>query len=216
MPNCILDWAATGAFLSGVGALLAGIAATFAVFVTLRQWQTRNDYKARAEDARSILVTFFEGRQVLRTVRSGLIEPYEIEKAEKAILEQRSYLEDREKQRLVQTITTLSRIGQHNDYWRKVASLLPIAKAVFGDEAELSLRAILEAKREIEVAAEIYPDSVGDRALTKELQQVLWTLKPENDPLMAKLEKAEDHLQKLLSPLLRPAKARPRLSAASH
>lgn len=184
--------------------MLTGLAAVFAVLVSVRQWQARNDYKARAEDARNILVAFFEGLQVLRSVRSGLLEPYEIEMAEKSILEQKAYVNPSEKQRLTQTIITLKRIQHHNEYWRKVSGLLPVAKAVFGEEVEVSLRAILEAKREIEVAAEIYPDTIGDRAHTGKLRQVLWTLKPEDDPLKARLLEAEDKLQRALSPILRP------------
>ena len=192
--------------MSGIGALVAALAALLAIIVAYPNWLMQQRYKAKEERALTILSAFYEGRQVFDHIRSPILVPAEIGKAEEIIAKLKAKPSEADHQRSVQKFVTYLRIDEYQEYWEKILTLLPMTRAVFGDQAETWLKDILKARKELYAAASMYPKT-GEKNLEK-LENKLWkdyaSVKDEADPFDKLLNETQESLQNQMGPFFQP------------
>ena len=193
--------------LSGIGTLIAAATALFAIFKTYPDWKKQEIYKTRAREARDILACYYEGQQVIDSIRAPFVSAHELSEAEKVLGDNVKNMNNAELQRQSQRIAALTRINRHTQYWEKLFRLLPIAKAVFGDDEEKHLMDILKARQEIFAAAETYPNANDD--LARAVEGKLWKGASEPDSIQVLLDESASALRNTLSEYLRPENTEP-------
>tara|TARA_R110000803_G_scaffold198856_1_gene262726 strand:- start:877 stop:1455 length:579 start_codon:yes stop_codon:yes gene_type:complete len=187
--------------ISGLGAVITGLVALWALLVAYPDWKKRETYKARSADARSILSAFYEGRQVIDSIRSPLTYGHEIDEAQKIIDDapELRYLPEEVRRRHRQRIVTRSRANRHAEFWEKAFRLLPVAKAVFGDQVEAGLLTVIQARQSVFAAVDVYPD-VDDEF--RPWQEKFWKGIGKPDPIDADLDVGENKLREHLAEYL--------------
>ena len=196
-----IDWAATGAMLGGIGAVLTALVAIAAVQIAYPEWKQREAYAAAAKDARTLLTTFFEGRQAIDAIRSPFVHAGEIADAEKVLeaAPNPGFWQNNDPQRRRQSLATFARIQRHNELWDRVLALSTVAKVVFGNAVEEQFKKVMWARQQVYAATQVYPNA--ERDFLQQMQKVLWkgyTGEAEADPIDSQLDAATTALQNAL------------------
>lgn len=214
LMDCAIDWGATAAM---IGALATSVLAYIA-FVTLRnapkkieaEFLARRKHERDMEDRRlaiDTLAAFEEGREAIKHIRSSAIFSREIKQAKadiKAAEEKGSFtLKDDEPGRWQQAQIVSNRIRQHKETWDKINSLVPVLRAVFGNDVKDLLYSLIIVKNKIHFAAEALKDRMPleDRQrFQREMKE--WT-KIEEDPFYQEIISNRDKLEEKLRRYIR-------------
>ena len=161
-----IDWAATGAMLSGLGSLAAAGAVVFAAKVgrsTFNDWKRQKNEGRRIDLAEELLALAYKLKRALSGIRSPVMLGGEttemIEKlSENGLIDDQT--PDHVRSGLATAQATLSRAGHQRPLFENLLDTMPVAKAIFGEEIEKALETFLVQRAKIVTAAKTYGDFV--------------------------------------------------------
>ncbi len=192
--NCgTIDWTAVGSMLSGIGTVVGAGAVFYAAHKgsdTFRQWRRQKNAERRIELAEQILTLAYKVRRAFEGVRSPAIWGGERADLE-AQLRESGLISDETpegtKVTLVEAQAVVTRANYHKNLWDSLLDMMPVAKAIFGDEIEAMLnefwtlrtKLLQASKRHATFAAKRYPSNEKDleRRFKREaeIQDVIWS-----------------------------------------
>lgn len=218
-----IDWAATGSMLSGWATLIGAGAVVYAAHKgsdTFKQWRRQKSEERRIDLAEQVLTLAYKLRRSIESIRSPMMLAGEIADVEAKLREQ-GLLDDHtaegKKGNLTTAQATLYRVTSYKELWDALLDIMPVAKAVFGDEIEAQLNAFWLLRGKIVAAAQSYarlPDH--DHARNAEarqreidrrerLEQAIWFGGGEDgvDALANSVDEAVKSLEVHLLPIIR-------------
>jgi hypothetical protein len=218
-----IDWAATGAMLSGWATLIGALAVFYAAHKgadTFQQWRRQKSEERRIELAEQVLTLSYKLRRAIEGIRSpAMFEPESSTVYDE--LTKNGVINDNtpvgHKGILATAQATLSRTNSNKQLWDSLLDTMPSAKAVFGDEIETALNQIWTQRGRIIVAAQRYARTIHDRhaptdeALEQQLKRnerveaIIWAGAGENgdDEIASKIDASIEALEKTLLPVIR-------------
>lgn len=161
-----IDWAATGAMLSGWGSLAAAGAVIFAAKVgrsTFNDWKRQKNEGRRIDLAEQLLALAYKLKRAFAGIRSPGMLGWEIGEMEKKLTE--SGMIDAQtphhiKSGLSTAQATLSRADHPKALFDELLDTMPVAKAIFGEDMEDALNTFFVQRAKIITAAQRYADLI--------------------------------------------------------
>lgn len=138
VQDLMIDWAATGAMLSGIGTVLVALAVMAAAVIggsTFNSWRKQRIAERRMEQAERILTATYRVRDALSRVRSPAMWGHELENAEQALRDNGQWEKilggDREKDRYRTAQAYYKRIADATTDRQLMEECQPVARAFF-------------------------------------------------------------------------------------
>jgi len=192
---------------------IAGLILTASIallgFRTFGRWKREKLEERRIEIAFDALTVTYETKFVFRHIRGALTEGYEW-----ADMPKREGESDDQRNRRGPYYATFKRIEKNKDFFEKIWKLQPKCMAVFGRQIEDTFLKLHQARRNIEVAAQMLAEEVDDpirnedeetRKLYKRLRRDLWdhgNYEPEKDAVGKLLREFEVELEAAARPIV--------------
>lgn len=206
-----IDWAATGAMLTGIGTLASAASIAVAAIVgnkKVNDFTEQRRSERQLEFAESALAVTYRLESVLDAIRSPFSSGGELDLSRKE-LEDLDWFKAESKQkqdRWVQSNVFIQRIRRFEKDFDEALTLLPFVKAYFGAEVEEALAQLLKARNLVRINAEEYAeDSGSDPEFTKDIRAHIWgsfsSKRP--DPIRDLVRPAVELLEKKLGPIIR-------------
>jgi len=139
-----IDWAVTGAALSGWGSILSAAAIAWAAHKaanTFDDWKQRRATEREEEHAQRCLVAAYQVAEAFQAVRSALLHGFELDRARVRLSGDPRWKELTEKQRSrhVNGQVYFDRLAHFSERFDRLAECGPLARALFGKEVEEAL-----------------------------------------------------------------------------
>jgi len=214
LPTCAstIDWAASGAMLSGAGTLLGAAAIMFAAIIggnTFKSWRRQKVAERVLVQAERILEATYKGRRALRYVRGIMLWGHELSAAEETLKADPQWdlqLEAKQK-RLVTFQVFLNRLNRVREDREALDQCLPMARALFGEDLEKAIELLAHQFWMVEVHAQSYVDDDGsDQNFAKKIRRGMYEIEPmegEVNEVTAKVEAAVATIEATCLPVLR-------------
>lgn len=223
----MIDWAATGTMLQGIGTVIGAVAVFVAAKIganTFESWKQQKLAERRAEQAERILTATYNVRRALSLVRSPAMWAAEIQNAETRLKENGEWDNivggDNERHRFTQTQAYYIRIETTREVQLALTACQPMARALFGEELEKAIEKLIHQFWSVKVYVDAnHSDRNGaDTDFRKKIDSTIWEGYPspeenEMDQIIAAQVKI---IEDLCVPVLRmeddvkrPAVARP-------
>jgi hypothetical protein len=218
-----IDWAATGAMLSGWATLIGAFAVIYAAHKgsdTFKQWRRQKSEERRIELAEQVLTLAYKLRRAIEGIRSpAMFEPESSVVYEE--LRRNGVIDDNtpagHRGILATAQATLSRTNNNKPLWDSLLDTMPSAKAIFGDEVETALNLIWTQRNRIIVAAQRYARTIHDRnaptedAMERQIMRnerteaIIWAGAGENgeDEIAGIIDTSIQTLENALLPVIR-------------
>jgi len=212
-----IDWAATGAMLSGLGTLVGGLAVIGAAVIgsrTFDNWKRQKLAERHIEQAERILTATYKVRRALSRVRSPAMWGQETEAAEKQLKEsgqwQKTFPES-ERKSLATMQAYYNRLNATREEQRALEECQPMARAFFGEELEKALEELNHQFWTVKVYVDAnHNDKTGsDADFRRKIQSTIWEGYPsveENEVDKTIVEQVQ-LIESTLIPVLRTAKS---------
>lgn len=212
MTGNLVDWAATGQMLSGVGTLAGALAVAYAAHKgsdTFKQWRAQKTEQRRIDLAEEVLTKAYDFQRTIRMLRSPATYVYEAEEAIKSLEEEyegfRS-LHDGKKRSLETAQVILHRAMKYKETFQAVSDLMPVSKAVFGDAVFSELDSLWRCMARVRAAAQTYGNAADDGGeLRRKMESVFWEGASDPDEVANQIADAIQRLDAHLLPVLRAA-----------
>ncbi|NML04284.1 hypothetical protein [Sphingomonas sp. G-3-2-10] len=201
-----VDWSALGAMLSGIGTIIGAGTVVFAALIgrdTFKQWKRQKQEERRMAAAEQVLVVVYQMKRAIEDARRPLTSiPYD--GAFETFHGKARFARKRPIDLvllLAASNSVVSSLKASQAAFTEAQSMLPLVKALFGDETEALLREISNQNSELTHAANHYSRLLEQRQKQSEaelkqdwetllrLQNSIWR---EDGPIRAQVEIAED------------------------
>lgn len=218
MMTCVtmIDWAATGAMLSGIGTVVGALAVIGAAIIgsrTFDNWKRQKLAERHIEQAERILTATYRVRRGLSRVRSPAMWGHETDAAEeqlKASGDWEKTFPESERKSLATAQAYYNRLNATRDDQRALEECQPMARAFFGEELEKALEKLNHQFWTVKVYVDAnHNDKTGtDADFRRKIERAIWEGYPnaeENEvdqTIAAQVKLIED----TLAPVLRTAK----------
>lgn len=176
----MIDWAATGQMVSGIGTLAGAKAIIVAAIVgrdVVASFRRQKQVERQIEHAERALTTSYQLKEAIGVIRSPLSTSHELASSREELetTDWFSNLENDEKSRTVQANVFYQRIRSFEDTYSSALSILPFVSAYFGKEAEEAFRKLIKARHTVRVYADAFSkDSRADRAFSRTIESYVW------------------------------------------
>ncbi|WP_324694540.1 hypothetical protein [Novosphingobium sp. RL4] len=159
--GCSVDWAATGSMISGFGAWVGAGAVFYAACKaanTFDEFRKQKAHERRMAAAESVLTLAYKVRRAFVAVRAMGALGHELNAAIEEIQNTEWYggLNEFEKTLAQQRQITLGRAVRYQNDWDQIFEQMPIARALFGEDAESALQTLWRQLLQIRISADIY------------------------------------------------------------
>jgi hypothetical protein len=154
-------WDATGSMLQGWGAWFAGFAVIYAAWKAgdaLSNFRRQKQEERRIDAAQQLLTFAYRFKRTLRSARitpASALEETRAGELLKQTLEDWDSKHEEERQRHLTAQIISSRLNSEEVLHNGVFDLMPVARALFGDEVESHLQALWEARTSVELDAHL-------------------------------------------------------------
>jgi hypothetical protein len=212
-----IDWAATGAMLSGIGTVVGGLAVIGAAFIgshTFKNWKRQKLAERHIEQAERILTVTYKARRGLSRVRSGVMWGHEIGAAEeqlKASGEWDKAVSDGERKSLSTAQAYYNRLNATRDDQLALEECQPMARAFFGEELEKALEKLNHQFWTVKVYVDAnHNDKSGaDADFRRKIESTIWEGYPsaEENKVDQTIAAQVKYIEDTLVPVLRTAKS---------
>ena len=202
-------WSATGDMMAGWGALAAAAAVIYAAnraSNTFRAYRRQKQEDRRIDAAERILTLAYSLKRILTAVRSPMSMGGEIHEAQAQLEEAAWYqgMNDAQKSKARIGQVALRRVQQHKDDWDKITEMMPMARALFGEDTEANLQTFWAQVVAVNVSAEMYRDDNGnDPEFTARMERAFWSMGVDRDEIAAHVDEAISGLEAELLPIIR-------------
>ncbi|EJL22850.1 Glycosyl hydrolases family 6 [Novosphingobium sp. AP12] len=216
--NCTttIDWAATGAMLSGIGTVVGALAVIGAAFIgsrTFENWKRQKLTERHIEQAERILTATYKVRRGLSRVRSPAMWGNETDTAEEQLKASGAWektFPENERRSLATKQAYYNRINATGDDQRALEECQPMARAFFGEDLENALEKLNRQFWTVKVYVDAnHSDKAGaDADFRRKIESTIWEGYPnaqenEVDQIIAAQVKL---IEDTLVPVLRTAK----------
>jgi hypothetical protein len=218
-----IDWAATGAMLTGWGTLGSGLAIVGAAFLGRRALQDvrlQKTAEREIEHAERALTAIYKVESSLSSIRSPMSTAQELAEARAELEGMASFaaMPQRERDRYVQANVFYQRIRFYQADYDEALSVMPFVRAYFGQEVEKALRDLTHCRHMVRVYADAYARDHGrDPNHSEKIESIIWeTGAPDivDDPVASKAKEALKVLEDALLPVIRAETRSKSLAAA--
>ena len=218
-----IDWAATGAMLSGIGAIGGGAAIIVAATLgkkavgDLRREKLTEREIAHAEKA---LALAYKLQSAISSIRSPVTTGFESQKSREELesLDWFGQQDQRSQERTIYANIFYQRIREFEEDFTEAFAILPTLKAFFGSASEQAMRTIIHARHKVRVYADAHMKDRGkDLGHTRTIESYIWEgAAPEGkDPIADEVKDAVRILEGQMLPILRADEKKLKLEAAS-
>lgn len=213
----MIDWAATGAMLSGVGTVIGALAVIGAAVIgshTFDSWRRQKLAERHIEQAERILTATYKVRRGLSRVRSPAMWGHETDAAEEQLkasgVWEKTFPESK-RVRLATAQAYYNRMNATKDDRQALEECQPMARAFFGEELEKALEKLNQQfwTVKVYVDANCNDKDEADAEFRQKIESTIWEGYPtaeENEvdqTIAAQIKLIED----LLVSVLRTAKS---------
>lgn len=208
----MISWTATGAMLSGWGSLAGAAAVVYAAYkaaTTVQDWREKKVEERKLEHAERVLVATYKVRDAMRMIRSPMQHGVERKAALDELEKDESWAtvpEDRRYQYVTAQVY-IHRIRQSEDVWDELFNVLPLSKALFGEELEKAIEKLAHQRWITRVNVEsLADDKGGDKDFMVKVRREL-NSSDENkndDDVSVAIKDAIRSIETVCLPLLRP------------
>lgn len=180
----MIDWAATGTMLQGIGTLVGAVAIIIAAVIggtTFKSWRRQQVAGRKLSEAERILEATYKARRALKQVRHWLMSGYELSAAEKTLKdnEQWQMQTESKQKRWVTAQAYFNRLNNARDEQTALDQCLPMARALFGEDLEEAIETLRHQFWIVQVDVESYVDDDGsDRDFTKKIRLGMHEVNP--------------------------------------
>lgn len=208
MSNAI-DWTATGSMLQGIGTNVGSLAVLAAALIganTFKGWRKQQFAARRAQEAEEILRATYKARDALAQIRSPLISGYELDRAEETLgKNERWEGELKAKQaRMRTTQAYYNRLSHHESEMEALDAVLPMARALFGEELESAVRKLRHQFWIVQIDAESYIDDNGsDQDFTKKIRKGMYRIFDDENEVTIAINGSVQIIESTCLPVLR-------------
>lgn len=155
----VIDWAATGTMLQGIGGIGGAIAVIVAAILaanTFKGWRRQQIEERRLVYAEAALTLAYKLERAIGNIRNPAHFGAEITGAEQALRQQgiiTNATPEGQQRTLVTGQVVLDRVKNYADLYEKLDELRPSIRAVFGTDAEAKLAVFQTETQKIRAAA---------------------------------------------------------------
>lgn len=213
----MIDWAATGAMLSGIGTVVGALAVIGAAVIgsrTFDNWKRQKLAERHIEQAERILTMTYKVRRGLSRVRSPAMWGHETNAAREQLEASGQWektFPESERERLATAQAYYNRLNATKDDRLALEECQPMARAFFGEELEKALEKLNHQFWAVKVYidANLKDKNVANADLRRKIESTIWEGYPsaeENEvdqAIAAQVKLIED----TLVPVLRTAKS---------
>jgi hypothetical protein len=177
-----IDWAATGAMLSGIGAVIGALAVIGAAFIgsrTFKNWKRQKLAERHIEQAERILTATYKARRGLSRVRNPAMFGHEIDAAEEQLKASGAWdkaLAERQRKSLSTAQAYYNRLNATRDDQLALEECQPMARAFFGEELEKALEKLNHQfwTVKVYVDANHHDKSGADADFRRKIESTIW------------------------------------------
>jgi hypothetical protein len=219
----IIDWAATGTMLQGVGTVIGAIAVIAAAIIgsrTFDNWKRQKLAERHIDQAVRILTATYKVRRGLSYVRSPAMWGHETDAAEEHLKANGQWdkaFDEREKSSLATAQAYLNRLNRTKDDQKELEECQPMARAFFGEELETAIEQLNRQfwTVEVYVGANHKDKNGADADFRRKIESTIWEGYPsieenEVDQIIAEQVKL---IEDICVPVLRMEVRRPEKSS---
>ena len=162
--TCEIDWSATGAMLSGWGAIGGAVAVLIAAGVarnTFDDWKKQKVTERLLDHAEKIVTSAYQAKYALQAVRSFIMWGHENERAKEQLMETAYYnSQPQQKQKRMEYAQAYrNRIREQAEVRGNLLDLMVFAKAHWDDELEQALGDLAQKFWIIQCSADEWQDT---------------------------------------------------------
>jgi hypothetical protein len=212
-----VDWAATGTWMQA----WAGFAQAGAVAYVAKKganafavWRQQKIGERRLDTAEKVLTFAYRLRWAFDVARSPMMSGDALAAAEEALsrTEWFAQIDPRVRRNTIYARAVHDRIGQFADLWDELFKLMPVAKALFGEQLDEPLRSLNMQRAKLITSANAYARDRGqDQSFTRSLERALWSeyaSHGEENELDNAIAEAISTIERILQPELTSPAAR--------
>ncbi len=212
-----IDWAATGAWMqawAGFGGAGAVVYAAVVGSKTYRTWLLQKQTERKLHAAEQVLTVVYRVRSAIENVRAAFMPAYELEAAERKLVEglgdELKSVTEAQRQNLITAQAMLMRIARYNDTWDELPANMAFAFAFLDASVEASLKLLFRQVIIIQNAAQTYGQHQASEGNTEDQQFVvglrrdMWGgFEQVNDRVGTAVAKAVTDIEAVVRPILR-------------
>lgn len=209
-----VDWAATGAFLSGIGTIIVAIAVIVATVIgghAFRAWKRQQLVQRQMDHADKILTLVIRAKDEIETIRSPFKSAAEVAEAVKSLeangFDKADHTGD-VWNRLASAQATHARVNRFHTTWADLQAAKPSAFVYFSEKLAANIETILRQVYAIRIDADAYAAGDGDDAqFGRKMINTLSRGRPkgEKDELGETVDTAVKAIEAELQPMIRNA-----------
>ena len=208
-----IDWAATGAMLTGIGTIAGAgsiIGAALLGKKAASNFREQKQAEREMEFAERALAVAYKLQSAFDAIRSPMSSASDLESAEGELKDQDWFvhLANGRKKQTIQANVFFQRVRHFEEDFDEALALVPFVRAYFGNAAGEALTDIVHCRRLVTVYAEAYAkNDFNDKSHTETIQAHIWRgwTSNDDDPVRKKIETALNVLEDQLSPVIRTA-----------
>lgn len=178
----MIDWAATGSMLSGIGTVVGALAVIGAAIIgsrTFDNWKRQKLAERHIEQAERVLTATYRVRRGLSRVRSPAMWGHETDAAEeqlKASGDWEKTFPESERKGLATAQAYYNRLNATRDDQRAHEECQPMARAFFGEELEKALEKLNQQFWTVKVYLDAnHNDKAGtDANFRRKIESAIW------------------------------------------
>jgi hypothetical protein len=201
MPTTIDPWAfGLNHLLTIIGFLLT-LGITAAGFRTFSKWKREKIEERRIDIALEALALAYEASFIFESIRSPM-------SFEGEWFEMKGIEASEKRQAAGPFFATLRRIDHHKDYFERVWKMQPRFMAVFGKEAANIFIKVHQARRKVEVSAQMLMraaargEPYGDAKFRDKLENDIWDMDESRDEIKPKINEFVAGIEKHCFPVV--------------
>jgi len=207
----MVDWAATGSMLSGIGTIGGAVALVVAAALGRRAIKDIRHEKITEREinyAERALTSAYKLANAISSIRSPITTGFETQQSRQELEETDWFanLDSESKERTVYSNIFYQRIRSYQDDFNEASLLLPSLKAFFGSETQNALREMIHARHIVRVYADAYIRDRGQNPdHSRTIERHIWegALPDEIDPIASTCNSSVSKLEEVLLPIIR-------------
>ena len=184
MSGCqsVIDWAATGSMLQGIGTLTGAGAVLIAAGIganTFKRWKQQKVAERRAHQAERIMTATYKARRRLSQVRGPMMWAHETDAAQKQLEESgqlKEYVSEQDKRNIAYLQAYYNRLTVSKPEQDDLESCQPMARALFSEKLEKAIETLNAQFWSVKVHADAYCQDRGgaDTAFKRKIESTIW------------------------------------------
>ena len=206
----MVDWAATGQMLSGIGTITGSLAIVVGAILgrkAVTDFRRQKLAEREIEHAEKALAVSYRLQQAASVIRHPMSTAQEIASSREELEQNQWFCDESDndkKDRLIQSNVFHQRIRYFKEVYDDAISIMPLVKAYFGEEPAAALQNLVHLRHAVRVYANAYANDYGfDADFSIKIRSFIWEGVEQDDPLASQAKAAINSLERNLLPVIR-------------